>query len=164
MSSKFYASFLGGAVAACCLVSSSVCAEPTGTPQPVLEKAPLTIKTSDGKVHKFSVELAKTAAQQEKGEMFRKQIPADGGMLFLWPRPRQADMWMRHTLVPLDIVFIDNDHHVHAIVENAVPQSEAVIGSHGVVAATLELPAGTTQTMGVEVGDLVAGSALDAGH
>lgn len=133
-------------------------------PQAVLPRVPLTIVTRDGKNHVFSVELAKTARQQEVGEMFRKAVPADGGMLFLWPMPQESDMWMRNTLVPLDMLFIDGDNRIHAIAEDAVPLSEAVISSHGPVATTLELAGGTARTLGIEVGDRVISSALPSGH
>ncbi|MDF7673351.1 DUF192 domain-containing protein [Acetobacteraceae bacterium ESL0709] len=123
--------------------------------QPELPTVPLAIITKDGVRHDFTVELAKTEKQQEIGEMFRKAIPARHGMLFLWKSPQESDMWMRNTYVSLDMVFIDADHHVHAIAENTVPLSEAVISSHGAVSSVLELPAGTTEKLGIVVGDRV---------
>lgn len=128
--------------------------------QPELPTAPLVITTRDGVAHRFTVERAKTWHQQEVGEMFRKSLPKDRGMLFLWPAPQVSDMWMRNTLVPLDIVFIDSDNRVHAIVENAVPLSEAILSSRGAVASTLELAAGVTEELGIRVGDKVSGPAL----
>ncbi|GBR34504.1 DUF192 domain-containing protein [Gluconobacter kondonii] len=120
----------------------------------------LTIMTRDGQKHVFTVELAKTYRQQEVGEMFRKNLPENEGMLFMWPAPQVSDMWMRNTLVPLDIVFIDSTNHIHAIAENAVPLSEAILRSDGVVANTLELAGGVTAKLGIRVGDVVSSSAL----
>lgn len=120
----------------------------------------LTITTRDGQKHVFTVELAKTYRQQEVGEMFRKNLPENEGMLFMWPAPQVSDMWMRNTLVPLDIVFIDSTNHIHAIAENAVPLSEAILRSDGVVANTLELAGGVTAKLGIRVGDVVSSSAL----
>ncbi|MBS1078186.1 DUF192 domain-containing protein [Gluconobacter kondonii] len=120
----------------------------------------LTIMTRDGQKHVFTVELAKTYRQQEVGEMFRKNLPENEGMLFMWPTPQVSDMWMRNTLVPLDIVFIDSTNHIHAIAENAVPLSEAILRSDGVVANTLELAGGVTAKLGIRVGDVVSSSAL----
>ena len=77
--------------------------EPTHA-QPILPKQQLVIISANGR-HIFSVELAKTARQQQVGEMFRKSVPEDGGMLFLWSKPQPIEMWMRNTLVPLDMVF-----------------------------------------------------------
>lgn len=120
----------------------------------------LTITTRDGQKHVFTVELAKTYRQQEVGEMFRKHLPENEGMLFMWPAPQVSDMWMRNTLVPLDIVFINSTNHIHAIAENAVPLSEAILRSGGVVANTLELAGGVTEKLGIRVGDVVTSSAL----
>lgn len=137
-------------------------AEDSGEPtqaQPVLPKESLTIVSATGS-HVFSVELAKTPRQQQVGEMFRTQVPADGGMLFPWGVPQQSDMWMENTLVPLDIVFIGPDRRVQAIVENAVPQSLAHISSHGPALATLELAGGVTAKLGIVVGDKVESATL----
>ncbi|QDH17997.1 DUF192 domain-containing protein [Swingsia samuiensis] len=128
--------------------------------QPTLPTAPLTITTKDGVKHVFTVELAKEFKQQEIGEMFRKELPKNKGMLFVWERPQTSDMWMRNTYIPLDIVFIDSNNRIHAIAENAVPLSESIISSHGEVANTLELAGGVTEELGIRVGDLVSGQAL----
>ncbi|QDH24633.1 DUF192 domain-containing protein [Neokomagataea tanensis] len=136
--------------------------EPITQPQAKLPVQDLTITSHDGQAHVFHVEMAFTPRQQEIGEMFRQHLPEDEGMLFVWPRPQGSDMWMRNTLVPLDIVFIDDTHHIHAIVENAVPLSEAILSSQGFVASTLELAGGVTEKMDIRVGDVVSGPAINA--
>ncbi|MEO9190771.1 MAG: DUF192 domain-containing protein, partial [Acetobacteraceae bacterium] len=110
-----------------------------------------------GQRHPFNVEVAATQAQQTVGEMFRPSVPADGGMLFVWPAPQESQMWMKNTMVPLDMVFIDSDGTIRAIVEETVPQSLRIIDSGGSVAATLELAGGTTARLGIVVGDKVVG-------
>lgn len=132
--------------------------EPTQA-QPVLPKESLSIVSASG-THVFSVEVARTPRQQQVGEMFRTAVPEDGGMLFPWKTPRQSDMWMQNTAVPLDIVFIGTDGRIASIVENAVPYSLAYISSHGPVLATLELAGGLTAKLGITVGDKVVSSAL----
>jgi hypothetical protein len=128
--------------------------EPTG-PQPELPREKLVIVTRDGVRHEFSVEMALAPEQQITGEMFRKSVPPDGGMLFDWHAARESDMWMRNTLVPLDMVFINADGTIRSIAENTVPESLAVIPSHGPVRATLELAAGTAVRLDIRVGDKV---------
>lgn len=130
--------------------------------QPELPRETLTITGRDGAKHVFSVELAATPRQQRVGEMFRTSVPADRGMIFVWPYPQQSDMWMENTLVPLDIVFIGTDGRISSISENAVPQSLARISSHGPVRATLELQGGLTEKLGIRVGDKVESKALAA--
>ncbi len=129
--------------------------EPTG-PQPELPKEKLVITTRDGVQHAFSVEMALRPEQQITGLMFRPSVPADGGMLFDWGTPRDVQMWMKNTLAPLDMVFINADGTIRSIVENTVPQSLAVIDSGGPVLATLELAAGTTARLDIRVGDKVS--------
>jgi uncharacterized membrane protein (UPF0127 family) len=128
--------------------------EPTG-PQPELPKERLVIITRDGTAHEFSVEMATTSDQQTVGLMFRPTVPANGGMLFDWGMARDSQMWMRNTISPLDMVFINADGTIRSIAENTVPESLAVIDSRGPVRATLELAAGTTARLNVRVGDKV---------
>ena len=123
--------------------------------QPTLPTEKLSIVTRDGKSHDFTVEMATTSQQQTIGLMFRKEVPADGGMLFDWGGVKNSDMWMRNTIAPLDMLFIDPDGHIHHIAENAVPQSLAVISSGGPVRGTLELKAGTVEKLDIHVGDVV---------
>ena len=128
--------------------------DPTG-PQPELPKEKLVIVTHDGKQHVFNVEMALKQDQQIVGEMFRTKVPEDGGMLFDWGYAHDSQMWMRNTLVPLDMVFINPDGTIRSIAENTTPRSLAVIDSHGPVRATLELAAGVTAKLDIRVGDTV---------
>jgi uncharacterized membrane protein (UPF0127 family) len=125
-------------------------------PQPVIEPLEdLVIITRDGTRHHFRVEVARTPQQQTVGLMFRPSVPADGGMLFDWGSPRESSMWMRNTIVSLDMLFITQEGRVHRIAERTVPHSLAPIDSRGPVRATLELAAGTAERLGIRVGDRV---------
>ena len=128
--------------------------------QPRLASVALTIVGAGGARHEFSVEVARTGRQQEIGLMYRTDVAANGGMLFLWPRPMRSEMWMENTLVPLDMVFIRTDGTIDSIAENTVPKSLAVISSDGVVGSTLELQGGLTAKLGISVGDRVISTAL----
>jgi uncharacterized protein len=125
------------------------------SPQPELPKERLVITTRDGIPHEFNVEMATTPDQQTVGLMFRPSVPAEGGMLFDWRIPHDSQMWMRNTIAPLDMVFINPDGTIRSLAENTVPQSLAVIDSRGPVRATLELAAGTTARLNIRVGDKV---------
>jgi uncharacterized membrane protein (UPF0127 family) len=137
-------------------------ADPTG-PQPKLPTEQLTIISDDGKSHVFSVELPVTPIQQETGEMFRTSIPADAGMLFVWPQPQQSDMWMKNCPVPEDMVFIGADGIIKSIAENTVPYSLKDISSNGPVLATLELQGGLTAALDIDVGDRVIAKQFPGG-
>jgi uncharacterized membrane protein (UPF0127 family) len=124
-------------------------------PQPRLAEEALAIVTRDGTRHAFRVEMAIDPQQQMVGLMFREQVGPEEGMLFDWGAPRESAMWMRNTLVPLDMLFITADGRVHRIAERTVPHSLASIESRGPVRATLELAGGTAERLGIRVGDRV---------
>ncbi|MCS6933297.1 MAG: DUF192 domain-containing protein [Acetobacteraceae bacterium] len=124
-------------------------------PQPRLPTEPLVILTRDGREHRFTVEMAITPEQQTIGLMFRTELRPDEGMLFDWGTPRESTMWMRNTLIPLDMVFIAADGRIHRIAERTVPLSLATIASQGPVRATLELAGGTAERLGLRPGDRV---------
>lgn len=122
---------------------------------------PLAIHTGQGEA-RFTVELAETPSAIAYGLMHRSALPDDRGMLFLFERPRIARMWMKNTLVPLDMLFLGDDGGILRIEENTVPESEAVISSDVAVTAVLEVPAGTAKRIGARVGDRVVHEGLKA--
>lgn len=115
---------------------------------------PLSIETAKGAA-KFSVEVATTHEQQERGLMFRKSLAPDAGMLFAFGQDREVSFWMKNTLIPLDMLFIRSDGVVVRIVHNAKPLSEAAILSGRPVRAVLEIPGGRATELGVRPGDKV---------
>ncbi|SES06455.1 DUF192 domain-containing protein [Rhizobium sp. NFR03] len=116
------------------------------------ESAPLTIETTDGRTHAFTVELALDSDQRAQGLMFRREMPSDHGMLFDFGQTRQVMMWMKNTFLPLDMLFVSKDGKVETVHENAVPHSEAIIDSRVPVAYVVELNAGTAKTLSITPG------------
>lgn len=110
---------------------------------------PLTIAMA-GKAHAFNVEVARSADEQERGLMFRTSLPADGGMLFPFAKPKIASFWMKNTLIPLDMIFVRADGSIDRIAENAIPESLEPVVSGGEVAAVLELTGGTATKLGLD--------------
>ncbi|AQS63152.1 DUF192 domain-containing protein [Rhizobium rhizogenes] len=121
----------------------------------IFSSEPLTVETASGKAHDFVAELALDNAQREQGLMFRKSMPPENGMLFDFGEARDVAMWMRNTLIPLDMLFIARDGRITHIHENAVPHSEAIISSRGPVKFVLELNGGTAKRYGIKPGDMV---------
>jgi uncharacterized membrane protein (UPF0127 family) len=116
------------------------------------EKSELTIE-SGGKRHRFTVEFADNDERRTLGLMHRRQMAADAGMLFDFKRDSPVAMWMRNTLIPLDMLFVDREGIVRHIHERAVPMSEAIISSEENVRAVLELNGGTVARLGLKKGD-----------
>jgi uncharacterized protein len=116
--------------------------------------AMLTIVSASGP-HRFTVELAETPAQMKRGLMFRQSLAPDAGMLFDFKQPTMATMWMRNTLIPLDMLFVDAQGRIVNIHERAVPQSDAIIAAAAPVRAVIELNGGTAARLGIKPGDRV---------
>jgi len=120
-----------------------------------LETGGLAIETQSGNRFVFEVELALTQEQQGRGLMFRESLPANGGMLFIFPQAREASFWMKNTPLSLDIIFIREDGVIANIAERTEPFSERSIPSAGVVRGVLEVNAGTTAQLAIKAGDRV---------
>lgn len=121
--------------------------------EPVLET--LVITNAEGNAINYQVEIARTASQTQRGLMFRDTLPADRGMLFIYKPERPAAMWMKNTILSLDMLFIDSQGVIINIAENTTPFSLASIESGGPVRAVLELNAGQAELHKFAVGDKV---------
>ena len=123
------------------------------------EAAPAAVEaleiTSSTGVVTFEVEVARTDEQRTTGLMYRKSLGERAGMLFDFKVDQPVYMWMKNTLIPLDMLFIRADGTIAYIAENTVPRSEEVIGVREPVLAVLELAGGTTRKLGIRPGDTV---------
>ena len=119
-----------------------------------MEVTPLEIQSGD-EVFAFSVEVANDPDEISFGLMERTEIAEDAGMLFDFGNPRETSMWMKNTILPLDMLFIDSDGSVEMIARNTVPGSLRTISPGIPVKAVLELNAGTATRLGIEPGDVV---------
>lgn len=120
-----------------------------------LEQVPLTI-TSGQRIHRFTVEIARTQEEQATGLMNRSELAPDRGMIFPFDPPRDASFWMKNTLIPLDMIFVRTDGSIANIAANTVPLSLEPVPSEGPVGAVLELAGGRAAELGIKPGDKVA--------
>ena len=81
----------------------------------------LKIETAAG-AHEFKVEMARTPSEQAMGLMYRREMAPNAGMLFIYPAGTRVTMWMKNTLIPLDMLFIGADGRIAHIVERTVPE------------------------------------------
>jgi uncharacterized protein len=109
---------------------------------------PLEVR-SDGTVHRFTVELARTEDEQAYGLMNRNRLGPNEGMLFPFDPPRPASFWMKDTLIPLDMIFVRADGSIARIAANTVPESLAPVRVAEPVAAVLEIAGGRAAELGI---------------
>ena len=107
--------------------------------------------------HILYCELANTPENIEKGLMFRTMLPSDHGMLFNLPYPRPWAFWMKNTLIPLDMIWLNSSKKVIHIVENAKPCKQAQCPiyyppSHKKALYVLEIGGGLSQTYQIQLG------------
>lgn len=121
----------------------------------IFEQEPLHIQTRDGRSYDFTVEIAETPEQLRQGLMFRKHLAKEKGMLFLPDKERFMVMWMKNTLIPLDMVFIDRNGIIVDIAASTVPESLTQISPPMPVFAVLEINAGLTKEYGIVPGDKI---------
>ncbi|MET0257246.1 MAG: DUF192 domain-containing protein [Methylobacterium sp.] len=111
-----------------------------------------TLVTATGR-HPIAVEIADTPETREVGLMNRDQMDADGGMLFDFGESREVTMWMKNTLIPLDMLFLDHRGLIVRVAANARPLSLSLIPSNAPVQYVLELNGGAAARYGAKVGD-----------
>lgn len=109
----------------------------------------------DGKSIWIEVEVAASRAMRTRGMMWRVALADGKGMLFLFKNQEALSFWMRNTLIPLDMVFIDSSLRVAGIVENAEPRTLTSRSPGKPSQFVLELPGGYTRKMRIKPGSAV---------
>ena len=119
-----------------------------------MEVTPLSIQSGET-VHEFSVEVANDREEIAFGLMERKVLETGTGMLFDFDPPREPSMYMKNTLISLDMLFIASDGSIEMIARNAVPGSLRTISPGVPVRAVLEIAGGQAAELGIQPGDTV---------
>ena len=113
------------------------------------------ITTKTGQELVFEVEIADSPAKRELGLQYRRELAENRGMLFLFADERELSFWMKNTPIALDMIFINRNHEIVGIVEQAVPFS---LDSRSVSAPSrfvLEINGGLSRRHGIRPGDRV---------
>lgn len=119
------------------------------------EHETIVIKTAKEERY-YDTEMAINDEQQKVGLMYRTTLADDKGMLFTFPGDEKINMWMKNTLIPLDMLFIDKQGKIVYIAKNTQPNSLAMINAGDAqVSAVLELKAGASDTGNINIGDTV---------
>lgn len=112
----------------------------------------LVIETAGPRCLRIAAWFADAPEQQAQGLMFVEQLDEFEGMLFRYPRDAIINMWMKNTLIPLDMVFVAADGSVTRVTRDTTPMSTRRISSGGAVTGVLELNAGFTARWRIEAG------------
>lgn len=102
----------------------------------------------------FSFEIADTPSKRRTGLMFRKKLNQNSGMLFVYPNEFVLSFYMKNTLIPLDIAFINSELTVIDI-QSMNPLDETPIESKGKAQYALEVNKGFFKKVGLKVGDKI---------
>ncbi|MEK6746905.1 MAG: DUF192 domain-containing protein [Pseudomonadota bacterium] len=129
---------------------------------PVYGKSPVTfereiiiIKTKNGK-HSFNAEIAETKEQLETGLMYRTSLADDAAMFFIFKDNSKINMWMKDTMISLDMLFIDKQGKIVYIAKNTKTDSLNIItAGDKPVKAVLELKGGVSESRNINIGDEV---------
>lgn len=110
----------------------------------------------DVRVHKpFRLEVVSTPGGRAQGLMYRKHLGPTEGMLFLFPAQQRLRFWMKNTLIPLDMIFIDSTWRVAGVVANAVPLTEEPRGVERDSQYVIEVAGGRAKELGIVAGTKV---------
>jgi len=112
------------------------------------------IKTKSG-ILTFQMEIATSREQRQQGLMYRTSIKEGHGMLFDYGYPYVARMWMKNTLIPLDMLFVRADGSIAYIHHRAIPGDLSEIGAGEPVRAVIELAGGQAKKLSITTGDTV---------
>lgn len=126
------------------------------------ERSEVVIETATG-THNFQVELALAPRQRAQGLQDRRFMAEDAGMLFIFDDMAPIHMWMKNTLIALDMIFVDAEGRVINIAERTEPMSLDTVSSAGPAKGVLEVRAGTARRLGIRPGDRLVHRLLEAG-
>ncbi len=130
------------------------------TPQPLWPLIPLELKT-DTSSYDLSVKHVLSMDDMSKGLMFIEKMPENQGMLFDYRTAYRygevPQLWMKNTLIPLDMLFIAEDGNIKHIIHWAEPETLTVRSAGVAVPFVLEINGGVAEKNGIHVGDKVVG-------
>lgn len=110
---------------------------------------------------RFAIDLADDPSERAQGLMHVPEMAPGRGMLFLYEAPQRATFWMKNTLIPLDMIFLDPSGTITHIHENAIPLDETTIDGGSGVLAVLEINGGLASQIGIDEGDTLRHPGLD---
>ena len=105
------------------------------------------------RVHHINVKEAKSPGELKKGLMFVEKLAEDEGMLFKYHKMGNHTFWMKNTLIPLDVIYFDNESNVIGFIENNQPHDLKIKGINKPSKSFLEVNGGYVNKNNVRIGD-----------
>lgn len=127
-------------------------------PKPVFRKDGEVIfrkKDTNKEIVRIAVEIMDDEAERALGLMYRDSLPAQSGMLFLFPMEAPMAFWMKNTRFSLDIIYINENKEVVDIAKGTTPYSIEQVPSRLPAQYVVEVPAGFTDKYGISIGDIL---------
>ncbi|MEW6506481.1 MAG: DUF192 domain-containing protein [Bacteroidota bacterium] len=116
----------------------------------------LVFTTNNGNtISKIDIEIADDDQQRELGLMMRRSLKEDNGMLFIFPLETLQAFWMKNTIIPLDIIYVNAQNEIVKIYKNTVPYSEKSLPSGKPSLYVVEVNSGYTDKHGIKEGDKI---------
>lgn len=106
-------------------------------------------------LRQLAIEISDDDYEVQTGLMYRESMEDNQAMLFIFPEPSMHSFYMKNTLIPLDIVFIDENHQIVNIQKNAKPLDETSLPSEKPIQFVLEINAGLSEKWQLKPGDKV---------
>jgi len=115
----------------------------------------IAVETRSARRHVFTAWRADTPETRAQGLMFVEQLAPGQAMIFVYEPPQYVGMWMKNTLIALDMLFVDGRGCVVHVHERAQPGALDTISADGPVTLVVELAGGTAASLGIKAGDRV---------
>ncbi len=117
--------------------------------------------TPTSKDYRFELVLVNTPKKMETGLMYRSKALYERqhiiqGMLFDYKKMGKRCLWMKNTIIPLDMIFMDNNMRVVGIIKNAAPYSTISRTIENTARYVLELNGNTSSRLGLSIGDTIS--------
>jgi uncharacterized protein len=126
---------------------------------PHFKRSEMTIHTAAGHDIPYKIEIATTPHEQEYGLMFRRSMPKQAGMLFLFnpdfDPEKGVAFWMKNTKIPLDMIFVSDNGTINEVHANAQPDDLTPIAPAEPARAVVEINGGEAKSLGIKAGDKV---------
>lgn len=113
------------------------------------------ISKQDVLIKKIDIEIADDDAQRQLGLMFRPYMNENQGMLFIFPQIQPLSFWMKNTMIPLDMFFVDENMNIITIHKNTIPYSEQSYAAKSVGKYVVETIAGFADKYNIKEGDKI---------